>query len=285
MKWYEYVSRYRSHDPGRYSPLYFLGRRVGRVAAHLETVMDRVAEDDVIRAGDGWWAQGGDEALDRISTRLAAEKFIRSPTGERYHVLDIASGEVVGTVERSAAIWFGMRTEGVHLNAFVRQEDGSIRIWLARRAVTHRQFPGQLDNLVAGGLPAGYSWKAALVEEAGEEAGLPASMLDAAHYAGTISYCFDTPDGLVDSEAHVFDLELPPSFKPSNHDGKVGGFLLMSLPEAEQLVLEEDSFKFNCGLVMLDFLARHRDLAGPSDPMSRKSLLGARPTLAAREEL
>lgn len=231
---------------------------MGRVATHLEKTLERIAGGDVIRASDGWRVQGGEEALDRISNRLADEGFIPSPTGERYRVWDSASGSVVGTVDRSAAIWFGIRTEGVHLNAFVTQKDGSIRIWLARRAMTHRQFPGQLDNLVAGGLPAGYSWKAALVEEAGEEAGLPASMLDATHYAGTLSYCFDTSDGLVDSDAHVFDLEVPPSFTPRNRDGKVDSFLLMSLPDAERLVLEEDSFKFNCGLVMLDFLERHR---------------------------
>lgn len=285
MNWYDYIRRYLLHDPARYSPLYLWGIRVGRVASHLEKMMDRVAGGDVIRSGDGWWVQGGDEALDRIASRLAAEGFIPSPTGERYRVLDIASGGVVGTVDRSAAIWFGMRTEGVHLNAFVTRADGSLSIWLARRAMTHRQFPGQLDNLVAGGLAAGYSWQAALVEEAGEEAGIPASMLDAAHYAGTLSYCFDTPDGVVDSEAHVFDLEVPPSFTPKNHDGKVESFLFVSLPDAERLVLGEGSFKFNCGLVMLDFLARHRDLAGQSEIMASISLLRARPMLSERERL
>jgi 8-oxo-dGTP pyrophosphatase MutT (NUDIX family) len=285
MNWYDYVSRYLLHDPTRYSPLYLGGGCVGRIATHLEKVMDRVAGGDVLRAGDRWWVQGGDEALDRITSRLAAEGFIPSPTGERYRVLDIASGGVVGTVDRSAAIWFGVRTEGVHLNAFVKQEDGSIRIWLARRAMTHRQFPGQLDNLVAGGLAAGYSWKAALVEEAGEEAGIPASMLDAAHYAGTLSYCFDTPDGLVDSEAHVFDLEVPPSFTPRNHDGKVESFLFVSLPDAERLVLGEGLFKFNCGLVMLDFLARHHYLAGQFEITASMSLLRARQKLGEWERL
>jgi isopentenyldiphosphate isomerase len=285
MNWYDYVSRYLLHDPARYSPLYFGGRRVGRVAIHLGKVMDRVAGRDVIRAGGGWWVQGGDEALDRIASRLANEGFIPSPTGERYRVLDIASGISVGSVDRSAAIWFGMRTAGVHLNAFVKQEDGSIRIWLARRAMIHRQFPGQLDNLVAGGLAAGYSWKAALIEEAAEEAGLSASMLDSAHYAGTLSYCFDTPNGLVDSEARVFDLEAPPSFTPWNNDGKVDGFILVSLADAERLVLEGDSFKFNCGLVMLDFLARHRDSARQSEFMASMLLLRSRENLSEREGL
>jgi isopentenyldiphosphate isomerase len=283
MNCYDYVARYLLHDPARYSPLYVGGRRVGRIAIHLEKVMDRVAGSDAVRTSAGWRVQGGDQALDRIAHRMADEGFIPSLTGERYRVLDIASGGVVGTVDRSAAIWFGMRTEGVHLNAFVKQEDDSLRIWLARRAMTHRQFPGQLDNLVAGGLAAGYSWKAALVEEAAAEAGLPASMLGAAHDTGTLSYCFDTPDGLVDSEAHVFDLEVPPSFTPRNHDGKVDSFLLMSLPDAEQLVLEADAFKFNCGLVMLDFLARHRDLDGQSEFMASISLLRARQSLSERE--
>jgi hypothetical protein len=64
------------HNPARYSPLYVGGIRVGCIATHLGKVMDRVAEGDVIRAGDGWWVQGGDEVLDRIASRLADEGFI-----------------------------------------------------------------------------------------------------------------------------------------------------------------------------------------------------------------
>jgi isopentenyldiphosphate isomerase len=211
----------------------------------------------VTRRDGGWWMLGGDEELDLISNRLAEGKFIPALTGERYRVLDLVTGSAVGSIDRSAAIWLGLRTEGVHLNVFVPHHDGSMDMWLARRALTHRQFPGQLDNLVAGGLGVGYSWDTALRDEAADEAGISAAMLDAVHHAGTLTYCFDTEDGLVESEIQVCDLEVSPLFVPQNRDGKVDSFLLVSLREAERLALEADSFKFNCGLVVLDFVDRH----------------------------
>jgi 8-oxo-dGTP pyrophosphatase MutT (NUDIX family) len=243
------------------------------VARHLEGVLAHIS-GTVDRRGNSWWILGGDEELDLVANRLAEGKLIPALTGERYRVLDLATSAVVGSVDRSAVIGLGLRTQGVHLNAFVsHQQDGFIEMWLARRAQAHRQFPGKLDNLVAGGLGVGYSFETALRDEAAEEAGISSAMLEAIRHAGTLTYCFDTDEGLVDSEILVCDLEVSPSFVPQNWDSKVDEFLLVPLHEAERLALEDDSFKFNCGLAVLDFIARHRLLCSQDERMAVVCLL------------
>lgn len=51
-------------------------------------------------------------------------------------------------VERAGAPLFGISQFGAHLNAFVRDTDGSIKMWVARRSRTKQTWPGMLDNCV-----------------------------------------------------------------------------------------------------------------------------------------
>lgn len=54
----------------------------------------------------------------------------------------------------------------------------------------------------------------------------------------------------------VFDLELPPEFKPKIGDGEVQDFYLYSMDKVKELLISDD-FKPNCAMVVLDFLIRH----------------------------
>jgi isopentenyldiphosphate isomerase len=262
MTYLEYVSRYIGYDHEMFRPLYALGKIVGHVARNQDQTLARIAAKEVVRSEDGWRLVGGsqellDAAIEGVSQRLATEKIIPALRGERYHVFDLCSGMALATADRSAATFFGFRTQGVHLNVYLKLPNGAFRMWLARRALTHRYFPGQYDNLVAGGAPAYYSFEETLRREAAEEAGITSSMLASADRAGELSYCFSTEEGLVDSIIQVYDLEVDEEFCPRNSDGLVEEFRLTSLSEAERLILEGDSFKFNCGLVTLDFLVRY----------------------------
>jgi hypothetical protein len=58
-------------------------------------------------------------------------------------------------VERAAASLLGIRAYGVHVNGYVTLPNGDIELWVAKRAANKQTFPGKLDHLVAGGLPAG----------------------------------------------------------------------------------------------------------------------------------
>jgi hypothetical protein len=59
-----------------------------------------------------------------------------------------------------------------------------------------------------------------------------------------------------DDTLFVYDLELPADFVPHNHDGEIASFALMPLDEVERILAETTDFKFNVGLVVIDFMIR-----------------------------
>ncbi len=61
---------------------------------------------------------------------------------------------------------------------------------------------------------------------------------------------------LRDDTLFVYDLELPASFTPHNHDGEIASFELMPLDKVESILAETGDFKFNVGLVVIDFMIR-----------------------------
>jgi len=78
-------------------------------------------------------------------------------------------------MERSAIPLFGFLSYGIDINAYVVNEDGSISIWLQRRALTKSIDPGKLDSFVSGG----YSIRETAIKESEEEAGLPEDLAKA----------------------------------------------------------------------------------------------------------
>jgi 8-oxo-dGTP pyrophosphatase MutT (NUDIX family) len=278
------------HEPSRYSPLFISGSVAGRIPRSLEDRLTRIAAGLIERHGEVWrivceGKKNVSRSLDVVSARLAEEGLIPRLRGERYWVRSLADGAKLGTIDRSAAVLFGFRTQGVHLNVYTQGCNGGIDMWLARRKLTRHHFPGELDNLVAGGLPAVNSIRETLRREAEEEAGIDESTLASARPAGRLSYCMDTKEGLVDGEMEVFDLEISASFRPENRDGSVDRFLLVSPLEAEHLALRDDAFKFNCGLVVFDFLLRHGALPGLAEDAETVSLLRTNRAWLASAEL
>ena len=67
--------------------------------------------------------------------------------------------------------------------------------------------------------------------------------------------------GLNDSSLHhetlyTYDLELPLSFQPQNHDHEVSDFILVNYEQALEFVLNEE-LTIDAGVVTADFLLRH----------------------------
>ena len=62
-----------------------------------------------------------------------------------------------------------------------------------------------------------------------------------------------------------FDLELSDDFTPVNRDGEVHEFMLWPIKKAAKVVSATRQFKFNCNLVIIDFLIRH-GLIAPEHP-------------------
>lgn len=66
---------------------------------------------------------------------------------EHYNVKAKFSGDVLFTIERSAASLFGLKQFGCHINGYVKK-NGEYKMWIARRSKTKQTYPGMLDNFV-----------------------------------------------------------------------------------------------------------------------------------------
>lgn len=163
------------------------------------------------------------------------------------------------SIERGAARYFGLRTFAAHLNGLVRG-DGSIAMWLARRSPDKAVDPGLLDNLVGGGIAAGFTSEQTLAKEAWEEAGIGASLARAARPCGLVHVRRAMFDGLQRETLFLYDLELPRDYVPANQDGEAIEHRLVDLPEAARAIAAAqgpDQVTVEASLVVLDCLIRY----------------------------
>ena len=134
-------------------------------------------------------------------------------------------------------------------------------MWIAKRDSNKQTYPGLLDNMVAGGQPIGLGLKENLMKECNEEAGLPLGLAAKSVPTSFISYTHIMPimptGGVKPDQIFCFDIELPHDFQPHPVDGEVEAFYLWPIEQIAETVRESDDFKFNCNLVIIDFLIRH----------------------------
>jgi len=184
---------------------------------------------------------------------------------ERYAVKESFLAPPLFELERAATPFFGISGFGIHVNGYVRKPDG-IYMWIARRAADRYICPDKLDNLVAGGQPVGLTLRENLQKECAEEAAIAPSLVAQAQSVGSIRYCMETPDGVKPDVIFCYDLELPSDFIPQNTDGEVASFELLPLDAVAEIVRTSDAFKFNCNLVIIDFLIRHGVINPDQEP-------------------
>jgi len=237
---------------------------------------------DVFRVGDGAVRLDGGPAdvaartaaVDGALRALRREGMFPSWRDEAFPVGTGFAAPPAFMMERAAVPRFGVRAYGVHLNGFVR--DGArILMWVARRALDRAMAPGKLDQIVAGGQPAGLSLRRNLIKECGEEASIPPELAAGAVGVGAVSYCTERAEGLRRDVEFIYDLELPPDFVPVNTDGEVAAFELWPIETVAERVRDSDDFKFNCALVVIDFLIRH-GLIEPDHPEYETLIRGLR---------
>jgi isopentenyldiphosphate isomerase len=167
-------------------------------------------------------------------------------------------------MERAAVPWFGVRAFGPHMTGYVRRKDG-LHIWVPRRSYTKPTFPGQLDNTVAGGQPAGIGLHDNLIKECAEEAAIPQALAVQAKAVSFVSYLNQSDMQLKPDLMTCFDLELPQDFTPYANDGEVHSFELWPMRRVFETVRDTTEFKYNCNLVLIDFFVRH-GLLSADDP-------------------
>lgn len=194
-------------------------------------------------------------ALESAVQALASQGALRH-RGEAFDIRATPEGPVLGTLDRGALPSFGVISQGVHVNGFVRRADG-LHLWCGWRSRAKPVAPGQMDNVVAGGIPAGLSPAQCLVKEAEEEASLPAGLAASAVAAGRVSYVMANAEGLRRDVLHCYDLELPEGVTPRPNDDEVERFELRPVAAVLDAVLEGKLVKFNVNLVLIDFFLRH----------------------------
>ena len=172
-------------------------------------------------ADDGYEALS--EILGDVSHALREDGLIRTWRDERTAVRVRWEEAALFEVERGAGEVLGLPGYGTHLNAFVATE-GSLDLWVATRSPTKAAFPGELDHVAAGGLPAGISPGDNMRKEAMEEAGIPASLLVGMREVRQISYTCPIAWGVAQHTLFVYDVLLPEAFEPVPMDGEVESF-------------------------------------------------------------
>jgi hypothetical protein len=198
---------------------------------------------------------------------LRADGLVPGWRNEAYPVGVKFTAPALFQIERAAVSIFGFKGYGVHMNGFVRDGD-MLKLWIAKRSMSKQTGPGKLDQIVAGGQPVGMKLKDNLIKECAEEANMPAELAAQAVPVGTVSYRTSRPEGLRDDTLFNFDLELPKDFQPKNTDGEVEAFYLWPIDKVCDVLKTTDDFKFNSGLVVIDFMVRHGfiNADGPAYP-------------------
>ena len=270
MSYLRHLEACNRFDPDAFLPFQLDGSRIGFIrrdnARALMPFPALFAIDDraVSLAAYPATPTERSQALAEVAGALVRVGAIAALRGEAFAITESWGGRTLFELDRGAVPFFGTRSYGVHLNGYCR--DGErLMLWVGRRALDKKVAPGKLDNLVAGGIGAGYDARQTLLKEAAEEAGMDEALAARAKPVGAMMYRMALPDGMRDDVLFSYDLELPADFVPRNTDGEISSFELMALDDCLRLVRETDDFKFNVNLVLIDFALRHGAIA-PEQP-------------------
>jgi 8-oxo-dGTP pyrophosphatase MutT (NUDIX family) len=236
MSLIDHIKRCNTFDPSAYRPFEVSNRPIGAVGHRLAA---RLADfpgtftvtNDSVRLDDGLTSPDSRTiAIAATLDQLRRDGNFPSALGEDYRVVTKWGEPPLFLIDRSAISAFGLRAFGVHLNGYVRQA-GTVKLWIGQRSSDRKVEPNKLDNMVAGGQPAGLTLQDNLIKEAAEEAGVPRQMALGAIPVGALGYRMAGEWGLKPDTLFIYDLEVPADFTPRNTDGEISRFYLMEVAE------------------------------------------------------
>jgi hypothetical protein len=277
---FDHIVACNTHDLRDFRAFVVAGEHVGWVRESLAMQLDRWPDIFDLTGnrvslhtgfGDG---AARTRALAGVCAVLAGEGILPRRRGEEFPVVPAIGDRPLMRLDRAWVPPFGVPAFGVHVNGYVEAPAGP-ELWVGVRSADSLVDPGKLDNMVAGGQPAGLSLDENVVKEAAEEASAPEALARQARPASAITYVMEVPTGLRRDVLYIYDLPVPDDFHPASQDGEHSGFRKMPAAEALRLVDEGDAFKFNVSLVIIDFAIRHGVLT-PDHPDYMKLLRGLR---------
>jgi 8-oxo-dGTP pyrophosphatase MutT (NUDIX family) len=275
---YDHIVACNAHDLSKFRPFDVAGERVGWVRSDLAGKLDQwpqifdLADDKVALLDDVGGAEERTSAMAEVCEVLVALDLLPRNRGEQFAVVASFGKAPLLRLDRAWVPAFGVSAFGVHVNGYIDTPAGP-ELWIGVRSTDSLVDPGKLDNMVAGGQPAGLSLEENLVKEAAEEASVPEDLARQARPVGAVSYTMEVPNGLRRDVLFIYDLPVPDDFRPASRDGEHSGFEQMPAAQAMRLVDETDRFKFNVNLVIIDFAIRHGILT-PAHPDYLRLLRG-----------
>lgn len=281
MSFLDHVRQANNWNRHDFLPFAVAGRIVGHVRRDRLARLRGFPDTFVVGPDHVALAPGLDDFASRAAAMDEALQVLREDgefpgwRDEAYPVMAEWGDAPLLQVDRVTTPWFGIRCWGVHVNGYVRRADG-LHLWIARRAGGKATYPDMLDNMVAGGQPIGLGLMENLIKECEEEAAIPPELAARARPVGTISYCHQFEWGFKPDQMFCYDLELPAEFAPRNMDGEVQSFALLPVAEVARIVRDTFDFKFNCNLVIIDFLIRHGLIDADGEPDYVALCLGLR---------
>jgi hypothetical protein len=270
MTYLRHIQACNRFEPDDFLPLLLGERRVGFIRHDRAALLAGFPSAFDVESRAIRFAAGLDtppsrtDALAGVARALVQSGEIESIRGEPFAITAGWRGPALFELDRGAVAFFGTRSYGVHLNGYLSGGD-TPTLWIGTRALDKKVAPGKLDNLVAGGISAGYDAYGTLVKEAEEEADMAPALARQARPVGAALYRMAVPEGLRDDVLFIYDLAVPADFVPHNNDGEIQGFARLSLSDCLRRVREGDDFKFNVNLVLIDFALRHGVIAPESE--------------------
>jgi len=255
----------RPIDPAEYVPFWVNGVQVGMMKPAFAACLAEFPEvfdvsNNTVKVSDHLSNHHArSHAVARVLEILREQGLVPGWRGELYpvhHGGTAFEGESFFDMERAASTLFGIRTYGVNLHGYLRQDD-QLSLWIARRSQSKETSPGKLDIVVGGGQPSNISLKDNLIKECQEEAGIPGDLAKQAVFASETKFCTERPEGIRNDIHYNYDLELPVNFTPKNTDGEVEDFYLWTVDKVMTILCDTDDFAFDSALAILDFLIRH----------------------------
>lgn len=260
MSYLDKVNRCNRWQPSRFSPFTVAGTQVGWLTKARVAELKKHARVFVPAHGGIALhpaletARARTQAVSAIAPALIASGHFPKLRKEMYAVKNRWSEKEHFRLDRGLVGAFGVRAYGVHVNGFVEKRSGP-HLWIGTRAIDKMVEPGKLDNMVAGGQPAGLTLIKNVIKECQEEAGIGARRAATARPASVITYACERDGGLKADTLFCFDLEMPTREIPKPSE-EIAAYDLISLSEALRLVRTTDRFKFNVSLVIIDFAIR-----------------------------